>query len=322
MKAERPSETALLIARAMVFLAHDPRVSALVPPEAAEEYRWFLESADPRTARLAARAGANRLLRSLAYFWEGFAIPGIMLHYAVRKLFLEDAARAALASFGPGTGQVVVLGAGLDTLALRLHRERPDVRFFECDHPATQRLKRQAVEAHRPLGANLHLVELDLARRTLEETLPAAPGYRPEAATLLIAEGLTMYLTADAMDGIFAFLRGHTGPGSRFVFTFMEPQEDGRIDFPGASPLVRPWLHQVGEPFTWGLRRAELPGWLAARGCSLAELAGADTLRERYLAPAGLGGARLAVGEWLAVVNRVVDRGAVLDSLRIQRPAE
>jgi methyltransferase (TIGR00027 family) len=307
MREERPSETALLIAKAMVFLSQDPRASVLVPPEAAEAYRGFLETADPRAARLAAWAGGNALARGLAYFSESFVIPGIMLHYAARKLFLEAAARAALADLA-GLSQVVVLGAGLDTLALRLHRERPDVLFFECDHPATQRLKRRAFEAHRRIGANLRLVELDLGRTTLEEALLGAPGYRPEAGTLLIAEGLTMYLTAAAMDGIFAFLREHAGPGSRFAFTFMQPQAGGeRIDFPGSSPFVRPWLRWVGEPFTWGVRYGELPDYLAVRGFRLAELAGAEILRERYLAPAGLARRRLAVGEWLAVA--AVDRG-------------
>lgn len=301
MREERPSETALLIARAMLFLSRDPHTSPLVPPEAAEAYRWFLESADPRGARLAALSGGCAPLRGLAYWAEGFVIPGIMLHYAARKLFLEDAARAALAA---GATQAVVLGAGLDTLALRLHRERPDVLFVECDHPATQRLKRRAFEAHRRIGTNLRLVELDLARRTLEETLLAVSGYSPAADTLLIAEGLTMYLQPAALDGLFAFLRDHAGPGSRFAFTFMEPQADGRIEFPRSGRLVAPWLRRVGEPFTWGVRRADLPAYLAERGFSLAELVGADTLRERHLAPAGLAGRRLAVGEWVAVAAR------------------
>jgi len=289
----------------MVFLSRDPRTAVLVPAEAAEEYRWFLESADPRAARLAAWAGRHALPRGLAYCAETFVIPGIMLHYAARKLFLEDAVRAALApSSSSGIAQVVVLGAGFDTLALRLHRERPDVRFYECDHPATQRLKRQAFEAHRRLGDNLYLVELDLARTTLEAALLGAPGYRPDAGTFLLAEGLTMYLTVAAMDGLFAFLRERTGPESRFAFTFMEPQAGGRVDFPGSSPFVRPWLRLVGEPFTWGVRHDELPGYLAARGFDLAALAGADRLRERYLAPAGLAGRRLAAGEWVALAAR------------------
>jgi methyltransferase (TIGR00027 family) len=308
VRAEQPSATALLIARAMVFLSSDPHTAALVPAEAAEAYRWFLESADPRVARLAAFAGGFAPLRALAYASEKLVIPGIMLHYAARKLFLEEVARAALAA---GVTQMVVLGAGLDTLALRLHRELPAVLFIECDHPATQRLKRRAFEAHRRIGGNLHLIELDLARRTMEEALLGAPGYDSAAATLLIAEGLTMYLQPGEMDGIFAFLRAHTGAGSRFAFTFMEPQADGRIDFPGSTGFVRPWLQRVGEPFTWGIGRAELAVYLAGRGFSLAGLAGADTLRERYLAPAGLARRRLAAGEWVAhcVLDFVAPRG-------------
>jgi methyltransferase (TIGR00027 family) len=301
MRDEEPSQTALLIARAMVFLSRDPAASALIPREAAEAYRWFLESADPVAARLASWAGGSAPLRSLTYFWETFVIPGIMVHYAVRKRFLEDAARAALRA---GISQVVVLGAGLDTLALRLHRELPDVQWVECDHPATQRLKRRAFEAHCRTGSNLHLLELDLGRQSLEEALLAAPGYRSDADTFLLAEGLTMYLQPAALEGIFAFLRAHAGPHSRFAFTFMEPLADGRIDFPAASPLVRPWLRAVGEPFTWAIPCGELPAYLAARGFTLLELAGAETLRTRYLAPAGLARRRLAVGEHIALAAR------------------
>lgn len=304
MRDEKPSQTALLIARAMVFLSRDPEARVLVPPAAAEAYRWLLESADPAAARLAAVSGGFAPLRALSYASETLVIPGIALHYAVRKRYLEDAARAALTA---DCSQVVVLGAGLDTLALRLHRERPEVTFFEVDHPATQRLKRRAFETQGPIEGiepNLHLVELDLARRTLEQALLDAPGYRPGADTFVLAEGLSMYLQPAGMDGIFTFLRAHTGPGSRCAFTFLEPQADGRIDFPGASLFARWWLRAVGEPFTWGVRCGELPAYLAERGFTLLELAGADLLRARYLAPAGLAGRRLAVGEWIAFAAR------------------
>ena len=61
----------------------------------------------------------------------------------------------------------------------------------------------------------------------------------------------------------------------------------------------------MGEPFTWGIRREDLPRYLEERCFALAELAGADELRERYLIPAGLADRRLAVGEYLALARRV-----------------
>ncbi len=302
MRSNRPSQTALLIARSTYLLSRDPELSRLVPAGAGEASRRFLEAAGVpgRQFRLADRGW----FRSLALFMERFAIPGISLHYAVRKRWLEDASRQALAE---GVKQVVVLGAGLDTLALRLHREFPGALFVECDHPATQEVKRRALARWGQLDPNLKLAALDLAHARPEEVLAGLPEYRPEADALFIAEGLTMYLQPGEMDGLFAFLRQHAGAGSRFAFTFLEPQPDGRLSFPAASPFVRPWLALVGEPFTWGVRRQDLPRYLAAQGFALADLAGAEDLRQRYLAPAGLADRRLAVGEYIAVAGRDSD---------------
>ena len=307
MRETRPSATALLIARAMAFLSRDPALAPLIPRDTADVWRRLLGAAAPHELARADFFGARPWGRWLFYRGERFAIPGVMLHYAVRKRYLEDTARRVLRGGGAGgAAQLIVLGAGLDTLALRLSGELPDVLFVECDHPATQAVKRRAL-VESGLASNLHLVELDLGRRTLEETLLAVPGFRPGADTLLIAEGLTMYLQAEAVDGLFAFLRRHAGPGSRFAFTFMEPQENGKVDFPGSSPFVRPWLRMVGEPFTWGVRRRDLPGFLAERGFALEELATPDLFRERYLSPpeaAGLVRRRLAEGEYVCVARR------------------
>ncbi|HYU32489.1 MAG TPA: SAM-dependent methyltransferase [Thermoanaerobaculia bacterium] len=300
MRDGQPSATALLIVQAMAMQARDPELSRLIPADAAALWDRFLEVADPDRARLVRRVAGEGWARALADLGEWMTIPGIRLHYVVRKLYLEEAARQALRA---GVSQVVVLGAGFDPLVFRLHREHPGALFLECDHPATQRFKRRALEGMET-GPNLRLVELDHGKAGLAEVVPAQPGWRPEAGTLLVAEGLTMYLQAAEIDALFAFLREHAGPASRFAFTFMEPQRNGRIDFPGSSPLVRHWLRRVGEPFTWGLRREDLPGFLKARGFSLAEVAGADLLRQRYLAPAGLAGRRLAVGEYVAVARR------------------
>src|SRR5436305_1327182 len=61
----------------------------------------------------------------------------LRLFLAVRSRFAEDALRTAVSR---GVSQVVVLGAGLDTFALR--NPFPQLRVFEVDHPATQEWKR------------------------------------------------------------------------------------------------------------------------------------------------------------------------------------
>ena len=60
---------------------------------------------------------------------------GMRLFIAARSRFAEEQLAAAVKA---GVRQIVVVGAGLDTMALRgLHAEA-GVRYFEVDHPATQ----------------------------------------------------------------------------------------------------------------------------------------------------------------------------------------
>src|SRR5579872_6267137 len=64
----------------------------------------------------------------------------LRLFLAVRSRFAEDALRTAVSR---GVGHVVVLGAGLDTFALR--NPFTHLRVFEVDHPATQEWKRDCL---------------------------------------------------------------------------------------------------------------------------------------------------------------------------------
>jgi methyltransferase (TIGR00027 family) len=113
-----------------------------------------------------------------------------LLHYIVRKRYLEDVARECLAE---GIRQVVVLGAGFDTLAWRLHHEYSEVCFIELDHPATQQAKKQILQKHGYIPQNLRLLPLDLAQTSLQDSLLACPHYNPALPSLFIAEGLLMY---------------------------------------------------------------------------------------------------------------------------------
>src|SRR5262252_8110002 len=62
------------------------------------------------------------------------------LFTAARSRIAED---ALLKAVERGVRQVVILGAGLDTFALRSPHGARQVRIYEVDHPATQAWKRQ-----------------------------------------------------------------------------------------------------------------------------------------------------------------------------------
>ena len=111
MRADRASTTAKLIAAATVFLARDPRVADLVPPGAAEICARFVS----------VEALSSRWLRWAVRFAERATIPGLMLHFMLRKRFIEENVRASLAA---GCEQVVVVGA--DQLHVRALRPGGD----------------------------------------------------------------------------------------------------------------------------------------------------------------------------------------------------
>ncbi len=309
MKSDEASATAYLIATSTLFVAADPRAGRLIPARSAELSACFVQTGS-RVVRWIHEALPRTPARLFVSALERLTIPGIQLHYALRKLYLEEVALEALAD---RFRQIVIFGAGYDTLALRLHETFPDTQFIELDHPATQRRKTHALAAAARRDArqisnlrhtsNLHFLPVDLTRQQLAATLRDFAGYRADAPTLFIAEGLLMYLSPAEVDDLFGTIREAGGASSRFAFTFMEPQTNGRINFLTRSRLVDVWLNQRREVFKWGVKRSELTGYLAARKFALRDLATHETFRRRYLEPHALGHLPLAAGEYVCVAD-------------------
>lgn len=297
MKEDKPSATAYLIARSTFFLSRDPLMGGLVPEHSAELSRRFVHTRS-RFASLLDAVVNSKPLRPLAALLERATIPGIKLHYALRKRYLEEIAREALRD---ELRQVVVIGAGFDTLTLRLHDAFSETNFFEVDHPATQRVKRRVVESQPPAKRNLQFISLDLTHGNLEESLLASADYRSDADTLFVAEGLLMYLTPAEIDLILQFIRHHSGRKSRLAFTFMETQSGGRIGFRQSSRAVDAWLRLRGERFKWGSHRARIGEFLSVRGFAVREIITSETLRNKYLAAEHLKHLALADGECICV---------------------
>lgn len=297
MKQDKPSATAYLIARSTFFLSRDPLLGQLVPARSAELCERFVHTRS-RFARLLDAAINSKPLRPLAALLERVTVPGIKLHYALRKRYLEEIAHDALRD---GFRQVVVVGAGFDTLALRLHEAFSETKFFEIDHPATQRVKKHVVEKHHTPKSNLQFISLDLAHGNLEGSLLSSADYQPQTDTLFVAEGLLMYLAPAEIDLILQFIRSHSGANSRLAFTFMETQRGGRIGFRESSRAVDAWLRLRGESFKWGSHRALIGDYLAARGFAVRDIITSETLRTKYLTGERLRHLSLADGECICV---------------------
>ncbi len=278
-KEDRPSATACLIAACVAFQSRDERAVALS--------ETFVR-AHSLSGRWLIQVIRRPWFRRLARTFERLTLPGFMQHVVLRKRYIEQVARSSVAQ---GTSQVLVLGGGYDTLALRLDS---DARCFEIDRPATQRVKTGALGEH-----SVTFLPMDLATESLQKGLEEAEEYDSRARTLFVAEGLLMYLEQGDVTRLFRSFRELGGDGSRVVFSFMATEGDGKVRFRNCRRWVDTWLNLRGEPFQWGIPRTELPRFLEQQGLRLVELVDAETFRERYEAVGALAeGERLAVAEF------------------------
>jgi methyltransferase (TIGR00027 family) len=242
----------LLIAASLVLLHHDPKRSRLVSKTAVDLCAHVLEDHSSQT-RLFLKIVRQTWFRPIATLVERITIPGILLHYALRKKCIRELVRSALAN---GVAQVVILGAGFDPLSSELQREFPTAVFWEIDHPATQRHK---VRACSKIGIEqVHFAAVDLAAAGLEREALIKSDFDPAKRTFWIAEGLLMYFPADVVSSLMKTLSTLSALGSELAFTFMEKQGDGQLRFDSQTKLVDLWLRRRGEPFFWGTTRSEL----------------------------------------------------------------
>lgn len=292
MRDDTPSDTARLVARSIVLAAEDERLRTLVAEGEAETLRRILGESGGWFGWARRRDWA----RGLFFNAMDLMVPGIVPHYLARKRRIETAVREALAG---GAARVVVLGAGFDALAWRLHGDFPEVAFVELDHPATQRVKRRALGE----AANLTFGQVDLVVDSLAAHLKPAAG----VSTVFVAEGLTMYLREERVAALLRDLASLAGPAGRVIFTFMEEDDAGSIGFRRQNPLVAAWLKLRSEPFLWGIRRDRLPGFLDSCGLGNPEVLDEVRLREEILVPRGLGEIRLARGECLCLCSPIAN---------------
>ncbi|MFI4914965.1 MAG: class I SAM-dependent methyltransferase, partial [Phycisphaerales bacterium JB060] len=199
MKPDRASATARLIALATVMRESDAPAGAA-----------------PWCARMLSTHRADRLLlRSVRHpigrsFWnavERLTLPGMIAHWLRRKREIDRLASNAAAE---GFTQLLVLGAGLDTLSWRLAEAGVFEHVVSADHPATLAAVERAVAP----TSLVTLVPIDLADGLTDSVAAALD---PNAPTLVVAEGVLMYLTEQQVERTLSDIANLPAPRVRLV---------------------------------------------------------------------------------------------------------
>lgn len=280
MRHDRPSDTARFVLNGIHWVSQHPRLGSEVPRDLA---RYTDEMV--RCVEWGGKAKVSwidrRISRLKAGLMQAVSIPGIYLYQVMRKRYIESVARSHVL---PNVSQLIVLGAGFDTLSLRIGSSRVGMTVIEVDHPASRAAKLEAIGRFNFSTGPCVFVDSDIDRDGIAESLARCPEYDPNAPTLFVAEGLTMYLQESRVRDLFEFVSGGSSE-SRILFTYMEEGPDGSWDFREQGALATRWLAFKNERFTWGAKRQAIAGILAQCGLDLVEERTAEDLRSDLLSP-------------------------------------
>jgi methyltransferase (TIGR00027 family) len=195
---------------------------------------------------------------------------------AVRSRYVEDQLAAAVAE---GVAQYVVLGAGLDTFALR--NPYSALRVFEVDFPATQEWKR-ALLANAAIAppSNLTFVPLDFEHQTLAGGLADAE-LDASAPVFFGWLGVVPYLTLDAFRSTLAAIAG-LPKGTAVAFDYAVSPDTLSPPRRKVFDALAARVAAAGEPFKLFFTPPELNVELRSAGFQRVEQVDSDELNERY----------------------------------------
>lgn len=222
-------------------------------------------------------------LRNMVLAARERRMPGSLGGILCRTRYIDDVLIAALKT---GLDQVVILGAGFDSRAYRIPG-MDQVQVFEVDLPGTRDLKRVRLED--VLGAvpqNVTLIGMDFDQQDLGDVLLSA-GFQKGKRTLFIWEGVTQYLTAEAVSNTLEFVSGVSGARSAVVFTYVRKGLIDGTDRPEWFESFLSLANRIDSPLKFGIHQSELEAYLSDRGLRLVSDVGASEYQDLYLKPLG-----------------------------------
>lgn len=271
MKADKASQTAQYMALFRALETTQPANKRLfIDPYAVA----FLDG----KLNWAARLSYLSFVRNYVQHTIHKKIPGALTSGIARTRYIDDLLQQTVQH---NIQQVIILGAGFDTRALRLDC-LSNLPVIEIDHPNTARKKTAILK--RTLGQlpnHIHYWQTDFNRESLQE-LAEREKLDLSIPTTIIWEGVTNYLHAQAIDSTFAFA-GRFATGSYIIFTYIHQQVlDAPETFFGAEKLLKD-LDAIEERWTYGFRPEKLSAYLQPYNFVLLEDSGATDYRNRYL---------------------------------------
>jgi methyltransferase (TIGR00027 family) len=195
-----------------------------------------------------------------------------------RSRYVEEALEKAIAA---GVDQIVILGAGFDTTALRFAGK--GLTFFEVDHPATQKEKQAILAANPTVPHDIRFVPVDFVMDDLAEALSNA-GLDRSRPTFCSWLGVVMYLEQAATLATLSTLSRLAAPGSLVLFDAYPKPEETDKDEQLLFAAARTFTASLGEPMLGRFDSAAFAADLGSTGWAIEDRINGEEMRRRWFA--------------------------------------
>lgn len=271
MKATAVSRTAQYIALFRAIESHQPTKKRLFDDELAIQ---FLDIG----LKMAVKITALPLIgNTIINYIQKRGMGGLSASIA-RTKYIDDLTKKAIDG---GAKQVIILGAGFDTRAVRLPFLK-GMPVLEIDHPNTSDYKLDVFKKNNIKSpSNISYLQIDFNKQGLLE-FAIEKNIDFSLPTVIIWEGVTSYLSSEAIDRTFEFFQKFAS-GSSIIFTYLHRLAlDNPKAFKGVEQMVE-LLKKKEENWTFGFYPEKLPGYLQTYGLTLYEDNGAVEYRKMYM---------------------------------------
>lgn len=199
-----------------------------------------------------------------------------------RTRFIDEAVQDALSQ---GIRQFVTLGAGFDTRPYRL-AGIDHAKVLEVDLPSVQEDKKKGLRKHfGRLPQHVTFIPMDFNTQSLEAVLTRTT-FDPFTPAVFVWEGVTQYLSEEAVRGTLAFA-GKSAPGGILIFTYvLKSVIERRSNIPGADKMMD-YVAKNNIPWIFGLESSTVPSFLKPFHLNLTADVGNADYQARYLKPRG-----------------------------------
>ncbi len=192
--------------------------------------------------------------------------------------YAEDLVEACVKQ---GIDQYLVLGAGLDTFALRRDDLVDRCRVFEVDHPDTQALKRQRIAEAQTRPASMpEFIAVDFETDSLLDKIRGS-AYDAEKLSVVSWLNTIPYLTEEAVSATLSDLAQVMAAGSKLVLNYPADIEFSAEQIEFITQLMK-YTDLTNEPMLCRWTPDAFEGLLQWHGFDIVEHATEVDLTERY----------------------------------------